>query len=73
VKEHCLTVEWGEQTLVSQPDRGKGTPVEMGVGKAGGMDGSIDARHPGQIYLELWKKGPDGRSRVVEIKDLRAV
>ena len=26
---------------------------------------------PGQLYLELWKKGADGKHTIVEIRDLR--
>jgi hypothetical protein len=44
----------------------------MGVGTVGGKGAVISAKHPGQLYLELWEKGPDGKGRIVEVKDLRA-
>jgi hypothetical protein len=44
----------------------------MGVGTVGGKGAAISAKHPGQLYMELWEKGPDGNGRIVETKDLRA-
>ncbi len=42
----------------------------MGV-NVGGKGGIISAKHPGQLYLELWGKGPDGKGRIVETRDMR--
>src|SRR5260370_7762879 len=43
----------------------------MGVGKIGGKGAIISAKHPGQLYLQLWETGPDGKGRIVETRDLR--
>jgi hypothetical protein len=43
----------------------------MTAGKVGGRNAFISAKHPGQLYLELWEVGPDGKRQVLEVKDLR--
>jgi hypothetical protein len=42
-----------------------------GAGNVGGRSAKISAKPPGQLYLQLWEKGPDGKGRIVETKDLR--
>lgn len=41
-----------------------------GVGNVGGRGGMVGAT-PGQLFLQLWEKGEDGKGRIVEIRDLR--
>lgn len=43
----------------------------MGVGTINGKGAVISAKHPGQLYLEIWEQGPEGKGRIVETKDLR--
>lgn len=43
----------------------------MGAGNVGGRSATISAKHPGQLYLQLWDEGPDGKGRIVETRDLR--
>jgi hypothetical protein len=45
--------------------------AKRGAGSVDGRSAIISAKHPGQLYLQLWEQGPDGKGRIVETRDLR--
>jgi hypothetical protein len=58
--------QYGFSTVPNQRNSAAG-----GAGNVGGRSAIISAKHPGQLYLQLWEQGPDGKGRIVETKDLR--
>jgi len=58
--------QYGFSSIPNQKNSAAG-----GAGKVDGKDTMISAKHPGQLYLSLWGKGPDGKGRIVETRDLR--
>jgi hypothetical protein len=45
--------------------------AKMGVGRVAGKSTAISAKHPGQLYLELREKAPEGTWRVIATREVR--